>query len=278
MGVSSKVTDKRKALSFQRRVNRRRDENPQEPRNWWDFFSAFGTTFMALATLLVAVAQWRTAERQTAIADVLAQLEFAKSEGQFSVKPSLAKEAFRTGLTERRLTLAKSVLVDVGEGVRELKLIDVPVSLYLSNAEGTKHCQIELRGMYLEDEDHLATLWEPSTQYLQPLLMQFEAHGLYVMDTSPRVRLIYVDLIGRLRTRYFNFNGEEAVGSPVTGVPLYSGARSGGRGFYADDGAPETYCPEVAKVITQALAMENGKPGSDYGASIPIADTEDSIS
>ena len=35
---------------------------------------------------------------------------------------------------------------------------------------------------------------------------------------------------------------------------------------------------KMAKAIMQALAMENGKPGSDYDASIPIAGSEDSIS
>ncbi|KAK0359912.1 hypothetical protein LTR94_029384, partial [Friedmanniomyces endolithicus] len=161
---------------------------------------------MAIATLAVAIAQWRTAERQTDIADSLAQLEFAKSDGHFSIVASSAVQPFKTGLTDRKVTLNKSIKVSVGEGVRELSLVDVPISFTLMNAEGDKHCQIELRGVYLDDDDHLSTLWQPSTQYLGSLLMQFEAHGLYVITTSLRVRLAYTDLLGRQRTKYLNLN------------------------------------------------------------------------
>ena len=268
-GAIEQMADKRKALSFQRSPKRLRKANPKSNDSWHDFFATFGTTFMAIATLAVAIAQWRTAERQTDIADSLAQLEFAKSDGHFSIVASSAVQPFKTGLTDRKVTLNKSIKVSVGEGVRELSLVDVPISFTLMNAEGDKHCQIELRGVYLDDDDHLSTLWQPSTQYLGSLLMQFEAHGLYVITTSLRVRLAYTDLLGRQRTKYLNLNGEEAGGPTVSGVPLYTGARSGGHGFYTDEGAPETFCPDAAKLLKEVLAAEGGQAGHDYDAPSP---------
>jgi len=237
-------------------------EKPRR-RHLADDLNTFLTTFVAFSTLVVGVAQWRTAERQTEIADALAQLEFAKSEAKFKIEASKDLTSFKTGLTDRQLLLPTTVAITPLEGTRELQLIDVPVTIALADPLGDLACSVEVRGLYLEDADNVAKLWEPATQYLATLLMHFEAHGLYIFDRKPFARLTYVDLLGRPGVKRYQFSGEEFIGPEESGMPLYSGAWSNGEGFYTDEGMPEKFCPDAVDLIKTALKEAGGKPGTE---------------
>lgn len=237
-------------------------EKPRR-RHLADDLNIFLTTFVAFSTLVVGVAQWRTAERQTEIADALAQLEFAKSEAKFKIEASKDLTSFKTGLTDRQLLLPTTVAITPLEGTRELQLIDVPVTIALADPLGDLACSIEVRGLYLEDADNVAKLWEPATQYLATLLMHFEAHGLYIFDRKPFARLTYVDLLGRPGIKRYQLSGEEFIGPEESGMPLYSGAWSNGEGFYTDEGLPEKFCPDAVDLIKAALKEAGGKPGTE---------------
>ncbi|PZU07391.1 MAG: hypothetical protein DI606_16645 [Sphingobium sp.] len=240
--------------------------NPSHERSkqsWATGLNAFLTTVVAVSTFFVGVAQWRTSERQTEIADALAQLEFAKSEAKFKIEASKDLTPFKTGLTDRQLLLPTSVAITPLEGARELQLIDVPVTIALADPLGDMACTIEVRGLYLEDADNVAKLWEPSTKYLPQLLMHLEAHGLYVFDRKPVARLTFVDLLGRPGVKRYQLSGEEFIGPDESGMPLYSGAWSKGEGFYTDDGMPEKFCPSAANLIKAALKEAGGKAGEE---------------
>jgi hypothetical protein len=247
--------------SARRRIRKRR-ETLSSNFGWPEIANAFLTSFVAMAMLMVAYAQWRTSERQADNADSLRALEFAKAEAKFQIEPSKELVTYSTGLTDRRFSLPRSIKITPLSGVTELKLIDIPVTVYLTTASQSRPCEIEIRGLYLDDDSNVANLWAASAGNLADFLMQLEAHGLYAVTHDPRARLTYVDLLGNPRVKMFHLNDQEAIGPDPSGVPVYSGAWSGGQGFYLDEtDKPEEFCPDSADLLKSAIREAGGKPG-----------------
>jgi len=253
---------RRISSAVRRRIAAR--SQPGSGQGWLSVINTLLTSIIAVAMLAVTVAQWRTSERQTDISESLKVLEFAKSEAKFHVQPSTEIRRFRAGLSDRQLALPKAVGVTIAEGARELAAIDVPVRLMLTQAtRDDAICTLEIRGLYMDNEGNdRVSLWEPAYDDLEPLLATLDAHGFEIIDTEPVARLTYIDLLGRPRVKMYSLSGEEYVGDDTAGVPLLSGAWSGGSGFFSKKGYADTYCSESSADLDEAIAAAGGKSGT----------------
>jgi hypothetical protein len=207
---------------------------------------------VALAGLVVAVAQWRLARDQTKISKSLADLEFAKAAAKFEFEPSSDRVQFEMSDAWREISLPRRIKVIPISGVKSVRDINAPVWVTLEIAEVTT-CTFEFRGLYVEDGKNQTSLYEPYLPLFRALLGAIIKQGpLHVRELEPTILVNYEDVMGRSHSQQFTVpKGVEVQGAAdkTSSVDIFAP----GRKF------PQLYLQErqgcFAEQIKSAVAM-----------------------
>jgi len=218
------------------------------------------TSILAIGMLVVAVAQWRVSEKQVEVSDALAQLEFAKSDAHFDIKRSSALLKLGPTADPSALAIPTTISVVPVAGVKSIFTMDGPVSMTIRNTKGDVVCDMEVRGLYTEENEGVLSLLDPAIADFRNFLLALRKNGLDADYGNTRVLIRYFDLFGKIRIK--QFDGRLEINGPGANTAvLYSGAWSNGHGFYFDDGDLVRSCPEVATQLTKVVEETGGQAG-----------------
>ncbi|HEY5723712.1 MAG TPA: hypothetical protein VIT45_15475 [Allosphingosinicella sp.] len=216
--------------------------------------NTFLTTVVAVASLAVAFAQFRLSEQQSAIAKSLAELEFAKAAAKFDFDTGRDTAPLGPEEDPHRISLPETIKVTPVSGVKSVFTMDGPVELTLTDEQGESVCNIEVRGLYVEENKYDLQLSQPILAEFRLLLgaLRLNRVGISDLSTQPLVR--YFDLLGDMHAQqYLLPNGMEVGGATEQTLVMYSSAWSGGTGFHFDKVDPVSRCPRIGKQLTEAV-------------------------
>jgi hypothetical protein len=232
---------------------------------WADYLNTFLTTFISAGMLAMAFAQWRATEKQADIADTLARLEIAKSEAKFEITGSKSLVDLGPGISNHALSLPKSISVRAITGVKSIDLLDGQAFLRIYDNHHSYVCDVEARGIYIENEAAILTEFDEPIQSLRVFLHTLLKQGL-TFDGQPLVLVRYHDLFGTEVWKQYRANdgfelSKDWMASVTDPAVLYSGAWSNGQGFYFDQ-LPKS-CGPIAKELEAAAKATGGGSGAE---------------
>jgi hypothetical protein len=226
-----------------------------DSRNRGVSLNTFLTTIVAVASLTVAFAQFRLAEQQAAISKSLAQLEFAKAAAKFDFDTSRNTVPLGPEDDPHSISLPDTVTVKPVSGVKDIFTMDGPVELTLSDEHGEGACNVEVRGLYLQQNKYDLELSRSILSEFQLFLGALRLNRVSIGDVSVQPLVRYHDLLGNLGAQqYLLPNGMEIGGPTDQALIMYSGAWSAGTGFHFDQVDPVSRCPQLGKQLKQAAA------------------------
>lgn len=213
----------------------------------------------------MACAQWRATEKQADIADTLGRLEIAKSQAQFEFSTSKSQIDLGPGIEPGVLPLPKSISIKAANGVRSLDELDGHAYLRVYDKDHGYICDLEVRGLYIENDAGILTEFDEPIQSLKVFLHSLLRQGL-TFDGEPQVLVRYHDLFGtEIWKEYRARDGFELsrdwMASVTKPTVLYSGAWSNGEGLYFDE-APKS-CGASSKELEAAAKATGGKSGAE---------------
>jgi hypothetical protein len=215
--------------------------------------NTFLTTIVAAASLAVAFAQFRLAEQQARISKSLAQLEFAKAAAKFEFDTSGNTVPLGPEDDPHSISLPDAVTVKPISGVKDIFTMDGPIELTLTDEHGGATCNVEVRGLYLQQNKYDLQLSQSLLPEFQLFLGALRLNRVGISDASVQPLVRYHDLLGNLSTQqYLLPNGMEIGGPTEQTLIMYSGAWSGGTGFHFDQVDPASRCPQLGKQVKQA--------------------------
>lgn len=227
------------------------------------------TTLMSVAMLLLAFAQYKTAEKQTEIADALAALEFAKAKAKFSVSASANTSAIMQDGRRLDPQIPATISVLPVEGVQDIFGTSGQATLVITDRSAADElCMVAIRGLFSEERRDRIRLDRAPLGELQGLVEAADYEGLTARGFFTEVQVSYVDLFGTPSIANLSKDGADLEHSSVKDtdvIRIYAGAWSGGEGFYFDGGtAPEEACPSIGSKLRKLVAATNGKAGNRY--------------
>lgn len=255
-----------------RRVRRGKKLRANIPvKNISSLFNVFLTTFVSVATLAVAVATYRTAEQQTVIADILAQLELAKNKPKFAVSPSAETSSFRQRGRLLEGQIPQTITVTPEVGVRQLVSVNGQASVFFTSPERDQPCVVSIRGLFTQSTRDKIHLLDSSVADLQKLIDAAAAEGLRAEGFYSEVLVSYHNVFGRLSFANLGTDGSdlENSGFQDKDITIYAGSWSGGEGFYFDGTDPKDYCPALAEKVSNLVGRTNGYAGEDGIEKLP---------
>lgn len=219
---------------------------------------------MSLATfglLLVAAAQLYLAREQTAAAAGVAKLQLAQAKPRLNIIPS--DEIVRYGGREPGsfVELPEFFSVKLISGIDTIVSIEAPITLEVSDDDGATSCYLEVRGLYVEDEQKAKLeLFAPPRDDFGDLIFALREQGIEFNYPQWDFVVRYFDLFDEFR---IDFLGLKLNTTPPrkNSLTLYNGIWSDGAGFYYDD-APEKWCPSIAAKIESVVDNLKGAPGN----------------
>jgi hypothetical protein len=211
----------------------------------------------------MAYAQWRATEKQAEIADTLARLEIAKSDAKFDISASKSLVGLGPGIAPNVLSLPKSISVTAISGVKSIDVLDGDAVLSIYDKNQSYVCDVEVRGLYIENDAGVLTVFDEPTQSLRVFLHALLEQGL-TFNGEPQALVRYHDLFGtEIWKQYRARNGFELSSDWMAAVKkpevLYSGAWANGQGFYFDE-VPKS-CGNAANDLEAAARATGGKSG-----------------
>lgn len=226
--------------------------------------NSINATLMTLATIglfAVAVGQVYYAHQQTKAAGTLAHLEVAKARPRVSISPSQDLVQFGGDDPGSYVELPEQFSIKLVSGIDTIFTIDAPITLHVSDDGGATSCYIEVRGLYLQDEqrEHL-DLFSPPREDFSALVQEFSEQGIEFNYPVWEFVVRYYDLYGVLKTEYLGQRLEQGA-PPQKGLILYNGIWSGGSGFYYDE-LPEKWCPSISEKLERIITEMGGAPGN----------------
>ena len=218
------------------------------------------TTILAIGMFAVAIAQWHVAEKQVEISDALAQLEFAKSDAHFDIKRSSTLLKLGPMNDPSALAIPTTISVIPVAGVKSIFTMDGPLSMTIRDTKGEIVCNMEVRGLYTEENEGVLSLLAPAISDFKTFLLALRKNGLDADYGNTHVLIRYFDLFGQMKIK--QFDGRLEINGPgIDTAILYSGVWSNGSGFYFDNDELSHSCPSAAKQLTKTVQDTGGHPG-----------------
>jgi len=219
---------------------------------------------MTIATsglLAVAAAQLYLAHEQTKLAETVARLELAKEKPRIKITPS--RDVARSGGAEPGtfVELPEHFYVKLVSGIDTIFSIDVPITLHVSDDNGATSCLIEVRGLYVQDDQRQRlNLFSPPREDFAELIHALREKGVEFNYPTWDFVVRYFDLYGNLKTDYLGLRLQPEH-PPQRALILYNGIWSNGEGFYFDE-APSKWCPSISHKLESAIQKLGGASGN----------------
>jgi hypothetical protein len=231
---------------------------------WAYGFNVFLTTLISVATLAVAVASYRIADKQTEISDTLAQLELAKNQPTFSVAVSGGTSAFRQSGRLLKPQIPTTITIASEVGVRDIAAVNGQASIFFTTAGAGRPCVVAIRGLFTQSTRDKIHIVEAPAKDLQQLIDDAASLGLRAEGFYTDVLVSFTNVYGD--TEFANL-GEDGSDLAMSGfrdsdIRIYAGAWSGGEGFYFDDSTPEEACPVIGAKVRELVGRTNGHAGN----------------
>jgi hypothetical protein len=217
---------------------------------------------LTLGLLVTAVAQWRASEKQAQSAEALQRLEYARSAPRFAFHPS-ESTPFSTPSKPGVIELPRVIQVTPIQGVASVVGLEMQLNLVASERGEAQFCRVFVRGLYEAVGRNLEMKRDVSKDF-ERLLGEFDRRNIDAIVPTYTAMVVYTDMMGQFSIRNIEIGRSDPVEvdpTPPDKAILYSGAWTGGSGFYFNEpGLPDTSCPRLAKKLTAAALATGGKP------------------
>lgn len=221
--------------------------------------NAWLMTFATLGLLSVATAQLYLFREQAKSAASIERLELAKAKPRVRITQS--REVARYGGTEpgSYVELPNYFEIMLVSGIDSIFSIDTSIKLHVSDDNGATSCFIEVRGLFVQDEQRqrLNSL-SPPTEDFAKLINALTGQGIEFNYPSWSFAVRYFDLYGDLNVDYLDLRLEPE--PPVSNAwILYNGIWSDGVGFYSDEDSSK-WCPNISDKLNSIISGLGGAP------------------
>jgi hypothetical protein len=255
-----------------KRIRAKTVDNPRRNNNGFLVtINTLLTSFVSFAALFVAIASYRTSQKQTEIANSLAQLEFAKNDVKFLIMKSEEKSGFQQNHVLIRHQFPLHITVSPFSGVKDIVNVNGELLVFLEDIDTKATCVLAIRGAFSNEEVDRIEFIDNTRLELERLIDNAFYKSLTVRGFDVVLSVLYTDLYDRMITADLGLDGlrMEATGVRKNNVVVYSGTWSGGKGFYLDKSDPDALCPKLAKDIREMIDLTGGYPGDRGTDNLP---------
>lgn len=229
-----------------------------------DRINSYLMTFSTIGLLAAAAGQIIVSVRQMQLTEATTLLQLAESKPRLRVIPSKEEKVIGSSELGEGITLPVLFSVNTVRGIDSIFTIDVPITLHVSDDDGSSSCYIEVRGLYVQN-DLIDTidLFSPPQEDLSELVKALNSRGIEYGYPQWDFIVSYEDIYGELIWDRYDAAMRSGMASSRNKLILYNGIWSNGEGFYFDEGStPEVHCPSMSKKIREALTELGGHPGN----------------
>ena len=256
---SARTKNKRRLIKI------RTNSSIEPPNRLHQTINIYLTTAATIGLLLTSIAQMFVANRQLHISEELAQLQIAQEKPRAKISPSDRKIRFGGDKPGSYIELPTSFTVQNLRGIDSFFSIDAPILLHISDNNGETSCFIEVRGLYVQnDEIDRLDLFSPPRDDFSLLVDSLITSGIEFSYPTWHFILRYYDMFGNIQIDTYDHRllpGE----IDTRALILYNGIWSDGTGFYFDDAStPEMTCPVMSQKIRSVIDGLGGHPGELY--------------